>query len=92
MVDLLRELLSKQQAARTAMELILGSTAVIDQLRGIMRDFSTPGPVRVGSGNRLTSKRPEVDAWLFLGLGAAVLSLEQRRQHGARRLAGHNHR
>ena len=40
MFDLFRELFSKQQAARTAMELILGSTVIIDQLRGLMRNLS----------------------------------------------------
>jgi hypothetical protein len=92
MVDLLRELLSKQQAARTAMELILGSTAIVDQLRGIMRDLSTPGSSRFGIDNRLPSRQSDVDAWLLLGLGAAVLSLEQRRRNSTRRLAVHNHR
>jgi ubiquinone biosynthesis protein len=50
MIDLLQELLSRQQAARTVMELILGSTTIIDQLRGVMRDLSTPA----SSGSALT--------------------------------------
>jgi ubiquinone biosynthesis protein len=41
MFDLFRELISKQQAARTAMELIIGSTEILDQLRGLMRNLST---------------------------------------------------
>ncbi|HEX2297078.1 MAG TPA: AarF/UbiB family protein [Pseudonocardiaceae bacterium] len=40
MMDLFRELFSKQQAARTAMELILGATAAVEQLRGLMRKIS----------------------------------------------------
>jgi ubiquinone biosynthesis protein len=47
MIDLFREFFSKQQAARTVMELILGATAAIDQLRGLMRNLSRqPGARR----------------------------------------------
>jgi ubiquinone biosynthesis protein len=92
MVDLLRELLSKQQAARTAMELILGSTAIIDQLRGIMRDLSTPGLSRLSFDNRLSARQSDVDAWLLLGLGATILAFEQRRQNSTHRPASHDHR
>jgi ubiquinone biosynthesis protein len=91
MVDLFRELLSKQQAARTAMELILGSTAIIDQLRGIMRDLSTPGFSRLSLDNRLPARQSDIDAWLLLGLGATVLALEQRRQNSTHRPASHGH-
>jgi ubiquinone biosynthesis protein len=41
MFDLFRELISTQQAARIAMELIVGSTEALDQLRGLMRNLST---------------------------------------------------
>ena len=54
MFDLFRELISKQQAARTAMELIIGSTEILDQLRGLMRNLSTfgnDGP-RFSTGNQ----------------------------------------
>ncbi|MBV9652356.1 MAG: AarF/ABC1/UbiB kinase family protein [Pseudonocardiales bacterium] len=92
MVDLLRELLSKQQAARTAMELILGSTAIIDQLRGLMRDLSTPGSSRFGFDNRSFSRQSDVDAWVLLGLSSVVLSLEQRLRNRTRRTTTYNHR
>jgi ubiquinone biosynthesis protein len=54
MFDLFRELLSKQQAARTAMELIIGSTEILDQLRGLMRNLSTfnNDAPRFSTGNR----------------------------------------
>jgi ubiquinone biosynthesis protein len=54
MFDLFRELISKQQAARTAMELIIGSTEILDQLRGLMRNLSTfdNDAPRFGTGNQ----------------------------------------
>ena len=54
MFDLFRELISKQQAARTAMEFIIASTEILDQLRGLMRNLSTFGPdtSRFGTGNQ----------------------------------------
>lgn len=85
MIDLIQELLTKQQAARTAMELILASTEIIDQLRGVMRDLSTPGSLsRLSLDNRLPTKQSDVDAWLLLALGAAVLWRDHRRHGGAR--------
>jgi ubiquinone biosynthesis protein len=87
MLDLLRELLSKQQAARTAMELILGSTAIIDQLRSVMQDLSAPNslhrfsPDSRGGG---FGRQSDIDARLLLGLGAAALWLDRRRHNGDR--------
>ena len=53
MFDLFCELFSKQQVARTAMELIIGSTEILDQLRGLMRNLSTrdTDASRFGTGN-----------------------------------------
>jgi hypothetical protein len=79
-------LLSKQQVARTAMELILGSTAIIDQLRSLMRDLSTPGTARFGTDDPSSWRlRSDVEARLLLGLGAAALWGDHRRHSGPHR-------
>jgi ubiquinone biosynthesis protein len=40
MFDLVTDFLSEQQAAHTALEIMIGSTTIVDQLRGVMRDLS----------------------------------------------------
>lgn len=86
MVDLLRELLSKQQAARTVMELILGSTAIIEQFRGFMQNLSTSdSSLKASLGSRSASGRQsDIDAQVLLGLKAAALWLNHHQRNRAR--------
>lgn len=49
MVELAREMVSVEQVARTALDVMAGGAIAMDQVRGILRDFSgREGTVRVG--------------------------------------------
>lgn len=88
MLDLFRELLSEQQVARTAMELIIGSTAIIDQLRSVMQNLSNPDtPFQIGTHHRSSWLRSDLDVSLLTGLAAAALWRHHRRDRDARRRA-----
>ena len=77
MFDLVREFLSEAQAARTAIELMLGSTAVTGQVRDVLRDLSNREfTLQVNEGgngrNPQTRCRPPVTGWTLPSLGAAL--------------------
>jgi ubiquinone biosynthesis protein len=86
-VDLFREMLSKQQAARTVVELMIGSTGAVDQLRGVMQNISAADfGSRFGSDEGMPSRhRLEIDTRALLGLGVAGLWLRKRQRSGTRR-------
>jgi ubiquinone biosynthesis protein len=78
MFDLVREFLSEEQAARTALELMIGSTTVADQLRGVMRDLSNRElTLRTGPQERRYSRVLATARWL-----------ERRRRAQRAQLAG----
>lgn len=82
MFELLRELLSEQQAARLVTEIIIGSTTITDQLRSLIHNLSTPHSL-FSTGNRSPWRlRADIDTRVLLGLGAA-LWLGHRRHSGA---------
>ena len=78
MIDVARPLLSRDNAARAVLELLIGSTAVNEQLRTVLRDMANRElTVRVGGDTalkRLDSPR------VLLVLGAAALWLDHRRR------------
>jgi ubiquinone biosynthesis protein len=85
-IDLFREMLSKQQAARTVVELMIGSTGAVDQLRGVMQNISAADfGSRFGSDEGMPSRhRLEIDTRALLGLGVAGLWLRKRQRSGTR--------
>lgn len=84
MFDLSRPLLSKEQAARNAMELIIGATAVTDQLRSVLRDLSNREFTLLrdsAKGTRIGGESKSTDR-VLLGLAIATLWLDHRRRCG----------
>ncbi|MDQ4144883.1 MAG: AarF/ABC1/UbiB kinase family protein [Actinomycetota bacterium] len=85
MFDLTRPLLSKEQAARNVMEIIIGATAATDQLRSVLRDLSNrefrllQQSGKVSRAERASQRTDRI----LLGLAVAALWLEHRR--GCRR-------
>jgi ubiquinone biosynthesis protein len=91
MFDLVREFLSEEQAARTAIELMLGSTTVTGQVRDVLRDLSNrqftlqtneDGNYR---DSRSTYRSPAA-GWALRSLGAALWLYHR---HKASRRKGH---
>ena len=97
MFDLVREFLSEEQAARTAIELMLGSTTVTGQIRDVLRDLSNRQfTLRANEdGNYQNSRsryRSPITGWTLRSLGAALWLYHHRRTSRRNRYYCHGHR
>lgn len=81
MTDVVRHLVSEEQVARTTLEVLIGSSAVTDQARSVLRDLSNREfTVRLDArDDRLPLKRTDCSRAL-LGLGSVALWLDHRRR------------
>ncbi|MDQ3988125.1 MAG: AarF/UbiB family protein [Actinomycetota bacterium] len=85
MFELVAQFLSEQQAARTALELMIGATAATDQLRTVLRDLSNRElTLQLGQGDQRiharTGDRSKITDRTLLGMGAAALWMLSRRK------------
>lgn len=80
-IDVVRQLLSEQQAARTTLELLIASSTVTDQVRSVLRDLSNRElTVRLQEQGGRRALTKDDCSRLLLGLGAAALWLDRRRR------------
>jgi len=84
MFELVGQFLSEAQAARTALELMIGATAATDQLRTLLRDLSNREfTLQLGQHDQRvhsrTGPRSKATDRALLGLGAAALWVLSRR-------------
>jgi ubiquinone biosynthesis protein len=65
MFDLVTDFVSEQQAARTLLEIMIGSTTITDQLRGVMRDLSNRElTIQTGPTDQRYSRMRTAARWL----------------------------
>jgi ubiquinone biosynthesis protein len=85
-LDLAIETLSEEQAARAALEFMLGSTAALEQTRGLLRDLSNRNLMvkvdQLQEHRRPREERREARQRTLLALGALALWLDHRRKTG----------
>jgi ubiquinone biosynthesis protein len=97
MLDLVREFLSKEQAARITVEMMLGSASVAGQIREVLRDLSNREftlKINEDSNHRnsRSTYRARTTGWTLRGLDTALSLRQQRRTSRRNRSCCHGHR
>jgi ubiquinone biosynthesis protein len=78
MLDFAAEILSEEQAAHTALELMIGATTATEQVRGLMRDVSNRELTLQVVESPAVDARGKATKRIVLGLGALGLWLYHR--------------
>jgi ubiquinone biosynthesis protein len=91
MLDFATEVLSEEQVAHTALELMIGATTATEQVRGLMRDISNRELTLQVVESPSVGARGRTNQRILLALGALALWLNHRHKTAERAAASDFH-